>query len=212
MKRYIPLIVLVITFLVFMVFTAHRQHSFDSSYFSQRSIRSPPYVQNFLTADDFLALCADFDARLSQMKHENYENVNRQNQFVEKNSIVYNILGRPEYREKLRAHMGNSPVYLARNHPVEYRRYFPGSFMRAHRDVQLYRVPQWECILTLYNTSDSRTQFYADDPSEHSLSIRPEPNSVMFVQANGVRHEVLPIRQGERRFIKFIMTETDDRV
>lgn len=180
--------------------------------FSESKPNSPPYIENFLTRDDFLTICADFDNRLPKMRHEKHENVNRQNQFVERDSIVYNILNRPEYREKLRSYMGDAPVYLARDHPVEYRRYFPGSFMRVHRDIQLYRIPQWECILTLYNTSDSRTLFYADDPSQHSLSIRPEPNSVMFVQANGVRHEVLPIGRGERRFIKFIMTETNDRI
>lgn len=177
--------------------------------FAESKPNSPPYIENFLSENDFREICQDFDTRLSKMRHEKHENVNRQNQFVERDSIVYSILSRPEYREKLRSYMGDAPVYLARNHPIEYRRYFPGSFMKAHRDVQLYRVPQWECILTLFNTSDSRTLFYTD----HSvMSIRPEPNSVMFVRANGVRHEVLPIREGERRFIKFIMTETDDRV
>lgn len=173
---------------------------------------SIPYVTSFLSPEDFQRVCSDFESRLPQMRQEQFFNVARENQFVPRDSPIYDILSRPCYLHRLQELMGNPRLYLARDHPVEYRRYLPGSFMAEHRDIQLYRKPQWECILTLHNTSDSRTQLYSDTSEGKHLSIRSSPNSVLFVQANGLRHEVLPIHRGERRFIKFILTETDDRI
>jgi hypothetical protein len=166
------------------------------------------YHTDFLSPNDFQQICHDFASRTHGMKSENLANVRRENLFVPRDSPTYHIL--EKYQEKLRRFLGNGRVHLAQSHPIEYRRYQAGSFMQRHRDVQLYQTPQYECILTLSNTTDSQTLFYFDE--NHPLRISPLPNSIMFVRANGVPHEVLPVTKGERSFIKFIMTETEDRM
>lgn len=171
--------------------------------------RSPScYQTNFFHPGDFDRICQDYSSRSQAMKSENLANVRRENLFVLRDSPTYHIL--EKYQEKLRRFLGNSSVHLARNHPIEYRRYQEGSFMKRHRDVQLYQAPQYECILTLSNTTDSQTLFYFDE--DRPMRISPLPNSIMFVRANGVPHEVLPVTKGERTFIKFIMTETEERL
>ena len=110
-----------------------------------------------------------------------------------------------KYMPILRSRIGNNRVYLA-NFPLEYRKYESGSFMLRHKDVCFYRIPQYECVLTLSNTSDSIT-FMEDHP------IASVPNSIMIVRANGIDHEVSKITNGgERRILKFVLTETDDLI
>jgi hypothetical protein len=42
--------------------------------------------------------------------------------------------------------------------------------------------------------------------------IKAQPNSLMIVRAQGIEHEVTKVTQGERKFLKFIFTETDEKV
>jgi hypothetical protein len=79
----------------------------------------------------------------------------------------------------------------------------PGSFMKKHRDTMIYKIPQYECILTLTNTTDSVTDM-------NGTQIKSEPNSLIIVRANGIPHSVTKVNKGERKFLKFIFTETDE--
>jgi hypothetical protein len=99
----------------------------------------------------------------------------------------------------------NPNIYLAKNFPIEYRKYVPGSFMKKHRDALIYRIPQYECVLTLSNTTDSVTDM-------EGTQLKAQPNSLIIVRAQGIEHEVTKVTNGERKFLKFIFTETDDRV
>lgn len=196
---------LVIVLIVVAVAAEH--NTWPSLSLHTQNTQHTPYESNFLSDADFAAICADFQHRQKDLVSEDLGTVKRENLEVSSDSVVYRILSKPQYRDKLRNLTGNSKIYLARNFPVEYRRYSKGSYMSKHRDTQLYVKPQYECILTLSNSSDSRTIFYL--PGQTS-AIHSKPNSIMFVRANGVKHEVLPVTVGERCFIKFIMTETDE--
>ena len=91
--------------------------------------------------------------------------------------------------------------------PCEYRRYNQSQGMRWHKDVQLYTQPQYECVYTLSNTSDSTTDYI--DEWGIKNKVWTEPNSLMIVKARGFNHGVNPVNQGVREIIKLIYTPTD---
>ena len=163
------------------------------------------YKEQFLSPDDFTIItneCNSLHQSLLAYKEQD-ENVLRYNMPIQ-SPIIHSILTR--YTPVIRRITGNPRLYLATNFPIEYRKYGKGSFMAMHRDTQLYRIPQYECILTIYNTSDSITNFY----TKHITSIMSSPNSISMVRANGIEPEVEETTIGERYFLKFIFTETDE--
>lgn len=182
-----------------------------------RSSGTHLYLTTFLSPTDFEAVWTDYLERVGEMQPQRNARLHRDNSFVSTDSIVYRILSKPEYVDAVIRGM-NLPEsdlqrnwFLSRNHPIEYRRYTVGGRMARHRDTQLYRIPQVECILTLSNTSDGRTEFETDDGVD---SISSLPNSVLAVRAGpqGVFHTVTEVTRGERCFVKFILTCTDDWV
>jgi hypothetical protein len=142
-------------------------------------------------------------------KNDENNHINRRKNIVISSKRVKEILNKQDYREKLRRITNNPNIYLARNFPIEYRKYEKGSFMKRHSDTLIYRIPQYECVYTLFNQSDTKTVFY-DKGGNVMETIQSEPNSLMILRANGVEHEVLPVTKGERFFLKFIFTETDE--
>lgn len=175
------------------------------------------YLTTFLSPMDFEAVWTDYLERMGEMQPQRNAFLHRDNSFVSADSIVYRILSKPEYVDAVIRGM-NLPEtdqkrnwFLSRNHPIEYRRYTVGGRMARHRDTQLYRIPQVECILTLHNSSDCRTEFDTDDGVDSVSSL---PNSVLAVRAGpqGVFHTVTEVTRGERCFVKFILTCTNEWV
>lgn len=166
------------------------------------------YIKNFLSDEDFLTIKNECEKYNSLLNIENNEVNNRKNMELS-NLKIKEILNKKIYQEKLRDITQNPKIYLSRNFPIEYRKYEKGSFMKRHSDTLIYRFPQYECVYTLSNTSDTKTVFY-DEDNNIIETIQSLPNSLMILQANGVEHEVLPVTKGERFFLKFIFTETDE--
>lgn len=75
---------------------------------------------------------------------------------------------------------------------------------------QLYAQPQWECIYTIDNTSDSVTQWRDDGGALHEQAT--SPNSLLAVLAEAWDHRVTPVRRGGRAIIKFAMTSTSEQL
>lgn len=161
------------------------------------------YIENFLKNNDLTQIKSElknYDQKLNNSL-DNYRNVYRYNTPI--SSIkIRNILESYSYTNKIRASTNNNKIYLANNFPIEYRKYVSGSFMKKHRDVLIYKKPQYECILTLSNSTDSFTIL-------GNKQIRSKPNSLIIVKAQGIEHEVTKVNEGERYFLKFIFTETD---
>ncbi len=130
---------------------------------------------------------------------EDYNNVYRYNTPIDSFKIR-NILA--SYTNKIKKNTNNNQIYLAKNFPIEYRKYIQGSFMNKHRDHLIYKKSQYECVLTLSNTTDYYTIL-------GNKKIKSKPNSLIIVKAQGIEHEVTKVNQGERYFLKFIFTETD---
>ena len=167
------------------------------------------YKEHFLREDDYNKLLQElksYDEKLNNSKEIN-SNVVRYNLVIDTNSThslnpVTAIL--KKYQPEIRKLTHNTSIYLANNFPIEYRKYVPGSFMKKHKDVLIYKKPQYECVLTLSNTTDSVTNM-------EEVPIKASSNSLMIVKAQGVDHEVTKVTKGERNFLKFIYTETDER-
>jgi hypothetical protein len=167
------------------------------------------YKEDFLQPEDYVQLLNElkfYDERLVASK-ENMPNLIRYNLVIDSNSSasvnpITHLLKKYEREIKKLTH--NEAIYLAHNFPIEYRKYVPGSFMKKHKDTLIYKIPQYECVLTLSNTTDSVTNM-EDTP------IQAKPNSLMIVKAMDIEHEVTQVTKGERKFLKFIFTVTDER-
>jgi len=170
-------------------------------YFKPDEEFSYSYIENFLTNNNLIQInneLKNYDHKLEDSL-EDYNNVYRYNTPI--NSVkIRNIL--ESYTSKIRKNTNNKKIYLANNFPIEYRKYVSGSFMNKHRDHLIYKKPQYECILTLSNSTDSYTIL-------GDKKIKSKPNSLIIVKARGIEHEVTKVNQGERYFLKFIFTETD---
>lgn len=89
--------------------------------------------------------------------------------------------------------------------PPEYRIYNPGSSMHWHRDQQMLPDQnQYECVITLRNTSDSETLL---DHKKGIKSLQTKPNSLLVVRANGIKHSVSPTTKGSRSILKVVFSE-----
>jgi hypothetical protein len=91
------------------------------------------------------------------------------------------------------------------NFPIEYRVYpTKSSGMEWHKDTLLYNIPQYECVFTIENKSDSNTLW----KDEHNIihTIKTKPNSIIIVVADGPTHKVSPINNGYRSILKFIFS------
>ena len=162
------------------------------------------YQPDFLSMTDFQSLqheCNRFNTLLDSYK-EDFSSVLRYNMPIDSPLVTAMIT---KYTPLIRMLTNNPRIYLARNVPIEYRKYGAGSFMNMHRDTQLYQIPQYECIFTLSNTTDTYTNVY----TPRKQAIHSSPNSLIILRAKGLEHEVTRTTYGERYFLKFIFTETD---
>lgn len=203
MKKFI-IVILSLSFLIFIfMYICYISNNYKKySYF---------YLKDFLTEKDFFTIqeeCKKYNCILEndQKVDENIYTTKRKNMELN-NKIVRNILNKDIYKNKIRELTDNYNIYLARNFPIEYRKYSKGSFMKRHSDTLIYSIPQYECVLTLSNTSDCKTVFYDEEDYKQIKSL---PNSIIIVRAKGIEHEVLTVTEGERYFLKFIFTETDE--
>lgn len=111
----------------------------------------------------------------------------------------------PDFIKKIRDLTGNQKLVSCPQIPVEYRKYVVGSYMNWHKDtIMLNDQLQYECVITITNTSDSETLM---DKGLYTSSIETKPNSLLIVRAQGVMHKVTKLTQGERTIIKLVFCE-----
>jgi len=121
------------------------------------------------------------------------------------NNPLVNLVNAPDFIQKVRDLTGNPKLIPCPQIPVEYRKYVVGSYMDWHRDTKMLKDQlQYECVITVTNTSDSETLL---DKGVYTSSIETAPNSVLIVRADGVMHKVNKLTQGERTIIKLVFCE-----
>jgi len=129
-------------------------------------------------------------------------------EFKSTDPLVSTIFNKP-FIQKIRQITGNYNLVPCYEVPIEYRKYKKGSHMDWHRDSQMLDDQlQYECVVTLTNTSDSKSLFKKD---ERVQSVSSEPNSIIIVQARGIPHKVTKTNSGERTILKLVFKENDKR-
>jgi hypothetical protein len=88
------------------------------------------------------------------------------------------------------------------NDCLSFRQYGVGDYMDWHVDYEGSYNGQYEVyegIVTIVNTSDSRTEFETDG---EIVSYQSVPGDLLMVCRDGVRHRVTNVTQGERITVK----------
>lgn len=92
--------------------------------------------------------------------------------------------------------------------PPEYRVYYTGSHgMDWHRDQRVLPagVGYYECVLTLFNDSDSVFECKDRCGGLFTRTIRPTTNTLVMLRPEGVEHRVTPVTVGNREILKFVV-------
>jgi hypothetical protein len=125
-------------------------------------------------------------------------------QFKKTDPLVNRIYTK-ELIQTVRTLTGNERLEPYVQVPVEYRVYGPGATMNWHTDRQILPTQrQYECVITLRNTSDSETLVKQGTRNRH---FKTEPNSIFVVQAKGISHCVTPVTKGFRSILKVVFYE-----
>jgi len=120
---------------------------------------------------------------------------------------IYKVLFQPGFIQKVRNLCGNPRLVPCLDIPIEYRKYKIGSNMAWHSDTQMLpNQLQYECVITMENTSDSKTEMKKWF-GLFSCGISTEPNYILILRAKVVEHRVTTIRQGNRTFLYFVFCE-----
>jgi hypothetical protein len=124
---------------------------------------------------------------------------------ISNNDPIISTICSNELINLIRKITGNQRLKPCREVPIEYRKYVIGSYMDWHKDTQMLQGQlQYECVITLTNTSDSLTLL------EYSYGIKKlitKPNSLLLVRANGINHKVTPLTKGVRTILKIVFSE-----
>ncbi len=192
------LVIVILSFILLSTF-----YLYKTSFFTHSGI----YCKNILPTDDFeelLQICSKYNE--TNMVNDPKAN-GRLMHIIPVQDPIYNFLFKPAFIQKIKNLCGNMKLTPCLEVPIEYRKYNIGSNMVWHRDVQmLSNQLQYECVITLENTSDSKT-IMKNLFGLFTKEISTEPNSLIVVRAKGVEHCVTTTRQGKRTILKFVFCE-----
>ena len=180
-------------------------YEYKTNYFRYNAI----YEKNILSKrifDKILLLCNEI--RTESMELDNKASKRLMHQFKKddpKTKLIEKLLYNKEFIEKVRKLIGNDKLVPYLKIPIEYRKYKNGAYMKWHRDTKMIKDQlQYECVITLTNTSDSLTLL---DKILYWDKISTEPNSILIVRARGIRHMVTKTIEGSRTILKFVFYE-----
>ena len=131
--------------------------------------------------------------------------VNRKHFEIPNDHILYNIFYNKNTLNTL-SKILNIPIKSSYIVPIEYRSYEKDSYMDWHKDSILSNPPQIEVVYTIYNTSDSFTEWLDSEKRLHK--IKSEPNSIIIVHGGGVLHRVSKMTNGYRTIIKVVYEQS----
>jgi|LauGreDrversion4_1035100.scaffolds.fasta_scaffold12943_3 hypothetical protein len=161
------------------------------------------YLEKVYTPEDFgniLQQCDEIHTLVDDPKAPG-----RLMHILQQDNPLINLIFNATLLRTVRRITGNDNLHPCTYIPVEYRKYGPGSFMNWHRDQQMLpNQNQYECVITLRNTSDSKTLL------EYKKGIKyleTRPNSLLIVRANGINHAVTPTTEGSRTILKVVFSD-----
>ena len=163
------------------------------------------YIENVFTPSVFQTIKHTCKSLNKTLKKDNLINGIRYGTHINK-GYIKNILDSSEFTHFVNKIVNNQlkPQIKLSDFPIEYRIYpNKSSGMEWHSDTLLYSVPQYECVFTIENNSDSNTLWKNKNKIN---TIKTNPNSLIIVVANGPLHKVTPINSGFRSILKFIFS------
>lgn len=168
------------------------------------------HIENFLSPRVFRELQREARGFVAQLQPETVEAVakGRWGMYLSPGSTTSRVLRSADVRDALRRVTGRD--LEASDFPVELRRYPLHSSMDWHHDEPIYEEPQVELVYTLDNDTDSETQWETRDGRIVSRFMRP--NSLLVVEADGVKHRVTPVTRGNRMIVKFAYTSCREKL
>jgi len=168
-------------------------------YFNQKENDMVVYIPEFLDNEDYQQILSLNNNKDNFM----YESFRYAKPLTDK--VIYDIFYNQKYMNKIQPFL-NHKIYPSK-FPIEHRIYSTDSpGMRWHKDLLMYKKPQYEAIFTLRNTTKSVTEW--KDENNKLNKKWTEPNSLLIVKANGYEHHVTPPQEGEREILKLIYTQT----
>ena len=167
------------------------------------------YVEDALSNED-LDTIASHVASVTLKREKASLATKRRSAAVPPASPCAAVFSNPRLLRTLREITGEETLALG-DFPIEVRACDVGSAMDWHKDVVMYDPPQWECVFTVRNDSDSVTEWIVDDDEDETRAVRTRAGSVFVVRAGGATHRVLPSTRGERVVVKVLYT-TETRV
>ena len=160
------------------------------------------HKENFFTKKQFQQIVNECKIYHKYLKQDT-RNKNRLIVIIPKKSIIYKMLYGEKSPIKLFIEKLSNKKTIQPDFPIEYRMYPKGSQgMHWHSDLQLYKKAQYEVVLTVYNSSDSRLLWL--DKQINKYTIKSKSNSVTIVKPNTALHKVTPLNKGFRTILKFI--------
>jgi len=124
---------------------------------------------------------------------------------ISENDPIIKIICNSELIESVRKITNNPRLKPCLQIPIEYRKYVIGSYMDWHKDTQMLpNQLQYECVITLENTSDSNTLL---EYNSGIKTLTTNPNSLLVVRANGISHKVTQLQSGFRTIFKLVFCE-----
>ena len=187
-------------------FCRHRRHVVVRTAASSTLTR---YVEDALDEDD-LDTIASHLASVTLKREKASLATKRRSAAVPPASACAKVFSNPRLLRTLREITGEETLALG-DYPIELRACDVGSAMDWHKDVVMYDPPQWECVFTVRNDSDSVTEWIVDEDEDETRAVRTRAGSVFVVRAGGATHRVLPSTRGERVVVKVLYT-TETRV
>ncbi|KAF4738476.1 hypothetical protein FOZ62_023577, partial [Perkinsus olseni] len=136
------------------------------------------------------------------------DGTDRMGGFVGYESSLYSLIFGSNFRLWTSLVTKTGPLWGA-DFPIELREYGRKSEgMPCHYDRQMYRkLPlNWEVVVTLSHSRESKCRFIRLDENETEHSIWPAANSVTLVRPKSAVHCVTPTAGGRRDMLKVILT------
>lgn len=170
------------------------------------------YVQDLLSPSEFKEVLAEYESLKDHLDDEGPSlAIKRMVVPAPADGAIVAALAKPELAERLQSLTGLKSTPKLWELPVEYRRYEVGSSMVWHTDKLLDDLerPQLELVLTLLNTSDSRTRWttdYVQVSRGRYSEVWTTPNSALLLRANGAVHMVTEVTKGSRVIAKAVFT------
>tara|TARA_B100000686_G_C16751718_1_gene952942 strand:- start:1154 stop:1771 length:618 start_codon:yes stop_codon:yes gene_type:complete len=158
------------------------------------------YIPNFLNKEDY--------KKILGLRNNKNDFIFERFRYAKplKSSMPYEIFYDDKYIHQIEINL-DKKLYPSK-FPIEHRYYpkdSPG--MPWHKDLLMYKKPQYEGIFTIRNNTKSLTEWKDSKGKIHRLWT--EPNSLLLVKAQGYEHHVTPPSEGEREILKLIYTQTE---